>query len=272
MDVHKITEDPSYPIPPCMHNNAVTRCITDEGGVVGPPGPEGPQGPEGPPGPKGDTGSQGERGIAGSNGSQGVAGPQGPQGQVGPQGPQGPEGPRGPSGRLIGSPQPWLVATIPDGYLEFNGQAISAGQYPILSGLFGSNLPDLRAKFLFGADGTRAPGATGGEEAHTLTAAEAAQKAVNTGNDSPDHTHNGGSLSVTNWAQAATGGSIVAMPATTLAGTYTFKTIPTGANDVTGNTGGASARHAHSVAGSDAANAHNNMPPFRAVRWITEAG
>jgi microcystin-dependent protein len=275
------------------------------GGEKGDTGPMGPQGPPGDPGPKGEkgdtgnTGSQGAKGDTGAQGpqgpigatGQGVPGPQGPKGDLGYPGPQGPkgdkgdtgaigpagiQGPQGPkgdtgspgakgdtglqgvpgeAGALIGSPIPWLVAAIPDGYLEFNGQAITQGATPVLFGLFGANLPDLRDRFLMGASTGHPVGALGGESTHLLTSAESGL---------PAHSHGVGSLEITSWARAATAGSgFIAMPSLGTAATYSFQN-PAAATGISG-----------SVANNPAANAaqaHENKPPFRAVKWITKAG
>jgi hypothetical protein len=269
-------------------------------GAQGPPGPQGPQGAQGDqgqpgiPGPKGDTGAagaQGPQGTAGKDGADGLPGPQGVQGSVGPQGP--------PGAGLIGAPIPWLVSAIPSGYIEFNGQAINATQYPQLAALFGANMPDLRDKFLIGAGSTRAPGATGGAERVKLTGAEsglpahghtddfavANAAAIATGTESADHTHafggnvhratNGG-YAVPNIKEADSGGG---------AGWNLVQATGSGWGQFTG-TGGRSAAHTHTVpahghvlngtvtaaAAASAASDHENLPPFYAVRWITQAG
>jgi len=149
-------------------------------GLQGPKGQRGPQGPkgdkgdqgdrgdrglQGQQGPKGNTGEQGRPGARGLEGPKGETGRQGSMGLVGSAGPQGPQGVQGlqgepgPEGKtLIGSPVPWLVEAIPEGYLEFNGQSTSG--HPVLTRLFGDTLPDLREQTLFQA-----------EEVHWITAA-----------------------------------------------------------------------------------------------------
>jgi len=249
---------------------------------------QGPPGPQGPQGVKGDTGPQGSQGVKGDTGTQG------------PQGPNGPQGPAGPQGTgMVGAPIPWLVSTIPSGYLEFNGQAINAGQYPQLAALYGATLPDLRGKFLFGSDGSRAPGATGGAERVKLTGAEsglaahghadslavANAAAIATGTESADHTHSYGG----NIPRATSGGftsNSIKEADSGGGGAYSLVQITgTGFAQTAGPTGGRSAAHTHTLpahghtlngavtdaAAANAANDHENMPPFYAVRWITPA-
>jgi microcystin-dependent protein len=146
----------------------------------------------------------------------------------------------------VGSPFPWLVSAIPAGYLEFNGQAISAGTYPKLAALYGANLPDLRGKFLFGADASRPPGAGGGEETHLLSAGESGM---------PAHTFTPSSGQRINQQPSyASGGNVPVPPGYEAAA------------------GPVAMTYAVNVPAQGASSAHNNMPPFRAVRWITAAG
>jgi microcystin-dependent protein len=138
---------------------------------------------------------------------------------------------------LVGSPIPWLTATIPPGYLEFNGQAITQAAYPQLYALFGATLPDLRGRYLMGVDGTHAIGTVGGEATHALSAAEM-----------PAHTHAppAGSKQYVTAATAAGGGIAGLAAGTTL--------LTPAATESAGGGGG-----------------HNNLPPYRTVRWITLA-
>lgn len=133
----------------------------------------------------------------------------------------------------VGTPLPWLVSTVPSGYLEFNGQ--STAGYPVLASLFGATLPDLRDRFLVGASGTKAVGSTGGAETVTLTAAQSGL---------PAHTH----------SMPVAGVGVVANRFTS--GTTETNTYVTG-----GVTGGA----------QNASSSHENKPPYHAVRWITRA-
>lgn len=49
-------------------------------------------------------------------------------------------------------PIPYPKSIPPSGFLLMNGQAITQAQYPILYGLYGANLPDLRGAFIRGWD------------------------------------------------------------------------------------------------------------------------
>jgi microcystin-dependent protein len=164
---------------------------------------------------------------------------------------------------LVGAPIPWLVAAIPSGYLEFAGQAISAAQYPQLAALFGANLPDLRGRTLLGADGGAYPvGGVGGEAVHVLSAAEMPAHA---------HTVSAHTHAYSHDHQLQTGASVGA-GAQAARGTGTVADIGGGGSGqpikiFSGNTGSASP--GTSSAGSGAG--HNNLPPYRAVRWITRA-
>jgi microcystin-dependent protein len=231
-------------------NNRTTRVRVEAAPVPGPPGPQGPQGIQGIQGETGPQGIQGPQGIPGPQGPQGDIGPQGIQGVPGPEGPQGDVGPQGPAGGLIGAPIPWLLSAIPSGYLEFNGQTITQAAYPQLFALFGSVLPDLRNRVLMGASATYPIATTGGLATHTLTSAEM-----------PSHTHvqnphshpgpGGASFLTTagvNWTNVDTagGGLLVIDP----------------------NTGAQTASNQNTGGGG----AHNNLQPYRTVRWITIAG
>ena len=135
----------------------------------------------------------------------------------------------------VGAAIPWLVSSIPAGYLEFNGQAITQATYPKLYALFGANLPNLRDRVLLGAGASYGDGVQGGEVNHVLSAAEM-----------PSHSHG-----VARSTVAYSGN-----PGVPLA---SHSPAPNTAEDFfSGYVGGGAA--------------HNNMQPFRAVRWITVAG
>lgn len=134
---------------------------------------------------------------------------------------------------VVGAPIPWLVSAIPDGHLEMNGQAIDPDDYPLLADIYGANLPDLRDKFLMGASGTHAVGTTGGEAAHTLTLGEI-----------PSHSHGLSQIKFT------AGGANTLRPL--------IDGMGSGVTQTTDPAGGGGS--------------HNNLPPYRAVRWITVAG
>ena len=62
---------------------------------------------------------------------------------------QGPAGNTGPTGSII----MWGTSTLPEGYIECNGQ--STASFPALAALYGSNVPDLRGEFVRGWDNGR---------------------------------------------------------------------------------------------------------------------
>lgn len=58
------------------------------------------------------------------------------------------------SGVPVGTIVMWGKAEIPDGWLELDGETINPATYPILSELYGTNVPDFRGQFLRGYDPT----------------------------------------------------------------------------------------------------------------------
>lgn len=177
---------------------------------------------------------------------------------------------------------PFVGVVAPDGYLICQGQLILISAYPALDKLVGAGpatiaagrfafsggsdpgggqfrLPDLKGRMPIGLGIGDARGATVkalgvkyGEETHQLKTAEAAQKAVTTGNDAPDHVH----------ASAAPPSSAFVYQASNVAtNIYVVQIANT-------NTGGASVRHQHSVSGSDAASDHNTLGPALGLNYI----
>lgn len=57
----------------------------------------------------------------------------------------------------IGMPLPWPNANPPAGFILMSGQSINASQYPVLFGLYGATLPDLRERFIRGASPSISP-------------------------------------------------------------------------------------------------------------------
>lgn len=103
-------------------------------------------------------------------------------------------------------------------------------------------------------------GAQYGENTHTLTTGEAAQKAVTSGDDSPDHTH-----TLPHQMNTPTNFSWT----TTNVGPGGAAWLDGGASTPTA---GASVRHQHAIAGSSAVSAHNNVPLVHPVKKIIYAG
>jgi microcystin-dependent protein len=222
---------------------------------------------------------------------------------------------------IVGAPVPWLLNVIPDGCLEFNGQAITAAAYPKLYGLFGANLPDLRGLTLLGASASHPIGSTGGTETETLSVAQipshnhggstgtgvtgtgtsGTQAATATGTESADHTHSGSTGAAGSHSHDTADGtgyfmtndsSTITVGSGGTARYYGQKlqlTNAVPAHTHTLTTGGRSAAHTHtvpahshtvpslsipalSIPAQGGGGSHNNLPPFRAVRWITVAG
>jgi len=133
-------------------------------------------------------------------------------------------------------------SSAPTGWLLCNGDAFNAVTYPNLNTVLGgATTPDLRGRTPIGAGtGTyagataRTLGATGGLETHALTAAESGV---------PGHTHGTPSTPI----NYQTGGTTaIVVDASGLGIAYATTTNATAA----------------------AANAHNNMQPFRVVNFI----
>jgi microcystin-dependent protein len=199
--------------------------------------------------------------------------------KIGPQGPKGDKGNDGAPGATvydadqIGTLKGWTGKTIPTNWALADGTRYTQTLFPqgytfakaeadagnplwtYRTSDFTFTVPNLTDKFIL-APGANLLGATGGEAAHTLLSAEAAQKAVTTGNDSPDHVHMQSQLLQMDNSYS------VSMPAQTGSGQN---------QGVTGvNTGGANTRHQHAIAASDATTPHNNMPPWIAVAMIVK--
>ena len=172
---------------------------------------------------------------------------------------------------------------VPSGALLCYGQALTTAsllrtKLIAASNPFGSSgsdplLPDLRGRGRAGLDNmggsdagrldwANTLGTAGGAQYHTLTGAEAAQKAVTTGNPSANHYHtmvseNGGAgIYYGGW-----GGREAFLRANAANSTQ----VPA--------TGTVSAWHTHSISASDAASGHNNIQPtilLNAIVWTGE--
>ena len=160
-----------------------------------------------------------------------------------------------------GALQPTAALAAPTGWLLCQGQAISRTIYAALFAAIGTtygagdasttfNLPDFRDRMIVGASPSRPIGTTGGEAAHTLSTAElpSHNHTGTSGVDWPDHSH--------------TPGNSESAFATNLGNNFIAGGSGWGFQS---STGGASARHAHSIPSDGGGAAHNNMPPFVAV-------
>lgn len=122
---------------------------------------------------------------------------------------------------------------------EFNPNIAYGGEWELISN-----------RFLVGAGDLYDLGDTGGEAEHTLTSAESGQKAVTIAS-SGGHSHT-----------VTTKYSKVFAAGTNKDG---YWGNGTGSNATMASIASGTGTHTHSIAGSDAAQAHNNMPPYLAV-------
>jgi microcystin-dependent protein len=187
-----------------------------------------------------------------------LVGPQGAKGDTGATGAQGPQGATGPMGTVydsdqIGTIKTFSGKTIPTNWMLADGRAVSRTTYPELFTALGTmygagdgsttfNIPDLRSKMIYGASDPNSQGATGGEAAHTLTAAESGM---------PAHSFTPQASSRINQQPAYnTGGNVPVPPGYDQGGAKYPMTD-------TVNIGGVSA-----------AQAHNNLPPYVLIAQI----
>ena len=126
----------------------------------------------------------------------------------------------------------------------------------------GSNgTPDLRDRFVVGAEGAYSQGSTGGQDAVTLTTAQL-----------PSHSHGAGSLDTseqsnhqhtTPTATSSSGTQFQAVDA---------ETRPVTSEDIVSVPTSSSGAHNHSVSGSTAnagsGSSHENRPPYYALAFI----
>lgn len=205
------------------------------------------------------------------------------------------------SAPLIGSVQMYAGPTAPNGWLLCNGQAVSRTKYSALYNALGGanspygqgdgsttfNLPNFCGRTPVGVGTSDATGATAhtlgqkaGEEAHTLTGAEAAQKAVTTGNMSANSTHYHrpstiSELFLTTAASTDIGVNDTkrAWPSSSSSGVnFVYRISGSGGISERQYTETVSTEHTHSIAASDATNAHNIMQPYLGINFIIHAG
>ena len=161
-------------------------------------------------------------------------------------------------GVSTGTVVPWGSASIPSGYLECNGQAVSQTTYADLYAVIGTtygdpgggnfNVPDLTDKIIVNKSNNKSLASTGGAEnvaicgtiggstgCHTLTTCEI-----------PSHTHN----------------TITGAPATPSPGGN-----PRAATALSGNTGGGSA-HSHSMSANFVGSATSVLQPYITLVYI----
>jgi microcystin-dependent protein len=169
---------------------------------------------------------------------------------------------------FIGSVKAYAGATIPANWMLCDGRALSRTAYASLFIALGGasspwglpdansfNIPDLRSRMIVGTGaGTgltaRTMNGNGGEERHTLTAAELAAHSHPI--TDPQHTH-------ANFQATGPGGSTSYIPPSNaiLVGQATNTAANSTGITVNNNTGGGGS--------------HENMPPWVAVAWIIKA-
>lgn len=172
----------------------------------------------------------------------------------------------------IGSIFPFVTSSVPSGALECDGATHLRTDYPALYALLDSafitdadhfKTPDLRGRTVIGV-GTgsgltaRAMDASGGEETHQLTTAELASHT----HVSNAHTHVANAHSH-NYVPA------VAAVGAALIGTPIPSAVPGAALTGNATVGIQNATNVNQNTGSD--NAHNNMQPWRALRYAVWA-
>ena len=185
----------------------------------------------------------------------------------------------------VGTVLMWAGASdaVPSGYLLCDGAAVSRTEYAALFSALGTafgvgdgsttfSLPDLRARFVFGANNTYTRGETGGEVNHTLTASEMPVHSHSC-SDGGSHTHTMESGGEHTHSSGASGTISVSKGD----GTSGTSTVGKGGTADTGSAGlhthelGTASDHTHSIGNVGGGNAHNNMPPYIALAYIIRA-
>ena len=210
-------------------------------------------------GQTGDKGQKGEVGVTGDKGQKGEAGAAASKGQ------KGDEGSAGSTGIPVGTIAMYGSASAPSGWQLCNGGSASTSA---LQSVVGSNVPDLRDKFIVGGGNSYSHGNNGGNANITLSLANL-----------PSHTHGDGTLSASN--QSITGTVTKISECYNVAGgaTGVFTRYNTGNSPVTGSssnspTAGFSmdASHSHDVTGNTGSagsgSSFDNRPPYYAVTFI----
>ena len=212
--------------------------------------------------------------IMGPVGTQGPPGATGPRGPIGPAGPAGPQGvpgvpgPEGPIGTVYDTDQiatikTWSGATIPDNWMLADGRALPREEYSDLFTALGAdlspwglpdaltfNLPDLRHKFVYGADTLGEMGGVGGEAGHTLTVQEM-----------PLHSHGGATHSMNRSNPHAHPVQDFSFQQYTInvSGPAAYGYSNTSATDI---------NHEHGITSEGASATHNNLPPYVLIAQI----
>jgi microcystin-dependent protein len=171
-------------------------------------------------------------------------------------------------GVSTGSVIPWGATSIPTGFLECDGSAVSRSTYATLFGVIGTtygtgdgsstfNLPNIADNIVVGKSGTKNVGSTGGAN----TVASSGTLAGSTGNTTlsvsqiPDHNHTSPGARTTAGASASTTGATSPR--------HPQSTSNTNATNAGGNA------HSHNVAGATfTGGATSVLQPYLTVIYI----
>lgn len=186
----------------------------------------------------------------------------------------------------VGSIVMYAGATVPSGYLDCNGQAVSRTTYADLFTAIGTtfgagdgsstfNLPDFRGRQPYGAGGSYSVGATGGSETHTLTVAQmpshnhgGSTNTTGAHNHSGSSTSSGGSHSHTIVAyKTGTGTDGIPSNANTSTDSYRNTTSTSGSHSHTLSLS-SDGDHAHTISSQGGDGSHPILDPYLAVRFI----
>lgn len=162
---------------------------------------------------------------------------------------------------------------LPKGIIVMWSGAVNAvpGGWALCDGTKGT--PDLRGRFVLGAGGTYAVGATGGEERHQLTVNEMPNHTHSTDSQG-DHVHSGYTSTEdinhshryerggVGWAG---GGDQVSVLSNTVGYNYTEGASVSHSHQIILNSAG---NHMHSISYAGESHPHDNMPPYYALAYI----
>ena len=161
---------------------------------------------------------------------------------------------------------PWTDSSIPSGFLECNGQAVSRSTYAALFAVVGTtygsgngsttfNVPDLQDDCALGRSPTKALASTGGAKTVTSTgnvSGNSANATISTPQiGSHSHPYNHG------YNNSSGGGS----------GCSSVRNIPNSPGTNTGNAGGGGG-HNHSLSANFAGNAKSVLQPYLTLIYV----
>lgn len=157
---------------------------------------------------------------------------------------------------------PWSDTSVPTGYLECNGQAVSRTTYATLYGIIGDtygsgdgsttfNVPDLQDNVAMGKSGTKAVGSTGGANTVTSTGNVAGSTANATLSTAQlaSHSHPGGAGSM---------GRIASNPSEN----------PIRPSQMNTGSAGSGGGHSHNMSANFAGDATSVVQPYLTIMYI----